>query len=97
MEKVCQNRILLTGCGGDICQSHFGQEALKGLFGRLKYQYTPTLANFLKKSDDRRMWLASYRGKELVKNRRQQLRLDNVSLAEKQREAEGETYGSGRF
>ena len=74
-----------------------GQEALKGLFGRLKYQYTPTLANFLKKSDDRRMWLASYRGKELVRNRRQQLRLDNVSLAEKQREAEGETYGSGRF
>ena len=32
-----------------------------------------------------------------MKKRRQQLRLENVSLAEKQREAEGETYGSGRF
>ena len=47
-----------------------GQEALKGLFDKLKYRYTPTLANFLKKSDDRRIWLPSYRGKELVKKTR---------------------------
>ena len=74
-----------------------GQEALKGLFDKLKYWYTPTQAHFLKKSHDRRTWLASYGGKELMKKRRQQLRLDSVSLAEEQREAEGETYGSGRF
>ena len=36
--------------------------------------------------------MAEYRAKELVKKRRQQMRLDRVSLEEQQKEAEGVTY-----
>ena len=95
--ELCSLDVVEISVSLAVITFNSGQEILKGLFDKLKYRYTPTLAHFLIKSDDRRIWLASYRGKELLKKRRQQLRLDSVSLAEEQREAEGETYGSGRF
>ena len=72
-----------------------GQEALKGLFARLSYMYTPTVAHFLKSKDDTRIWMAEYREKELVRKRRQQMRLNRVSLQQEQKEAEGVTYNPG--
>lgn len=74
-----------------------GQESLKGLFQRLGYKYTPTLAHFLRSKDETRIWMANYRGRELVKKRRQQMRLDRVHLEEEMKEAEGTTYSSGAF
>ena len=66
-----------------------GQEALKGLFDRLGYRYTPTLAQFLRSKDDVRIWMAEHREKELVKKRRQQMRLDRVSLKRSKRRLRG--------
>ena len=75
-----------------------GQEALNGLFAQLGYRYTPTVAQFLRSKDDMRIWIVQeYGAKELEKKRRQQMRLDRVSLEEQQKEAEGVTYHSGGF
>lgn len=68
-----------------------GQGALKGLLQRLKYGLGPTLVN---SKDDTRIWEADYKGRELVKKRRQ-MRLDSVSIHEQQVSAEGPTYIPG--
>ena len=74
-----------------------GQGALRGLLQRLNFKLSPTILKFLDSKDDTRVWEAQHKGKELVKKRRRQMRLDRVSLHENLVAAEGPTYGAGEF
>ena len=69
-----------------------GQGALRGLLQRLKFYCGPSTVKFLAGTDDVRVWMAEYKGKELVKKRRQQMRLDRVILEEEQ---DGGDYDPG--
>ena len=74
-----------------------GMGALRGVLKRLNYHCGPTTSRFLDKVDDNRIWMASYKGKELVKKRRRQMRLDRVTIEEEQAQTEGVTYSAGAF
>ena len=67
---------------------------LRGVLKRLHYHCGPTTSNFLDKVDDNWIWMAGYKGKELVKR---QMRLDGVAIEEEQAQTEGVTYSSGAF
>ena len=71
-----------------------GQGALRGLLQRLKFYCGPSTVKFLAGTDDVRVWMAEYKGKELVKKRRQQMRLDRVILEEEQ---DGGDYDPGGY
>ena len=74
-----------------------GKEALKPVLERLHLHCGSLTESFLHGSDEVRIWQAEYRGKELVKKRRRQMRLDRVILEEEQVAAEGVQYEAGAF
>ena len=74
-----------------------GIGALRPLFGRLGMECGPTTATFLDSKDDDRIWRDDYAGQEMVRKRRQAMRLDRVHVVEVQQAAEGVTYGAGQF
>lgn len=75
-----------------------GQGALRGLLRRLGYNESPTLMKFLDSKDELRAWQAEYKGKELIKKRRRQMRLDRVAVEEANTAAEGgPSYVPGGF
>ena len=66
--EFCSAEVVEIAVGLAVITFNSGQEVLKGLFHRLGYRYTPTVAEFLKSKDDNRIWMAEYRGRELVKS-----------------------------
>ena len=74
-----------------------GMGALRPLFERLGMECGPTTATFLDSKDDGRIWRAEYTGHELLRKRRQAMRLDRVHTDGVQQAAEGVTYGAGQF
>jgi hypothetical protein len=61
-----------------------GQGALRGLMKRLGFGEAQTMLKYLDSRDDYRIWKAEYKGNELIKKRRRQMRLDRVALEEQQ-------------
>lgn len=74
-----------------------GRGALKDVMKRLHIHCGPTTEAFLCSSDDVRVWQAEYKGKELVKKRRRQMRIDRVMTEEEQLRAGGVQYEPGGF
>jgi hypothetical protein len=74
-----------------------GHGALKDVLELLRIPYGPTVEAYLKSTDDTRIWQAQYKGRELVKKRRRQMRLDRVTTEQEQLEAEGVQYEAGGF
>lgn len=95
--EFCSAEVVNIAVSLAVITFNSGHGELKGLFEQLSYRCTSTMEHFFKSKDDTRIWMANYREKELVKKRRQQMRLDRVSLQENQEEAEGKTYGAGEF
>lgn len=95
--EFCSSEVVALAVDLAVIAFNSGQGALKGLLDRLGYHYGPTTLSFLQKKDDHRIWLAEYKGKELVKKRRRQMRLDQVMTEEEQASAEGTSYEAGAF
>ena len=60
----------------------FGKESLQSLFDRLGSSSGSLTSNFFQSQDNNRVWLAEWKSSNLVKKRRQALRLDRVALEE---------------
>ena len=84
----------VVGTAVDLAVVNFngGQGALLSLFEQLNYHCGPTTKTFFRKKDDRRIWMADYKGRELVMKRRRQMRLDRVMTEEEQAAKEGTPY-----
>ena len=74
-----------------------GRESLKQVLERLQLPCGPSTEAYLQAVDSLRVWSAEYKEEELVKKRRQQMRLDRVVTEEEQVAAEGVQYGPGLF
>ena len=74
-----------------------GMGALRPLFGRLRMECGPTTATFLDSKDDSKICRAGYADQEMVRKRRQAMRLNRVHVVEVQQAVEGVTYEAGQF
>lgn len=74
-----------------------GLGALKDVLKQLHMPCGLMTETYLKTTDDYRIWQAEYKGRELVKKRRRQMRLDRVVTEQEQLEAEGVQYEAGAF
>ena len=74
-----------------------GKGALKSVLQFLCLPVSPTTEAYFTSSDDTRIWQAEYKGRELVKKRRRQMRLDRVTTEQEQLEEEGVQYDPGGF
>ena len=57
----------------------------------------PKHTQYLNKMNDKRIYRAEVKDQEAVKRRRRAMRIDRVSLMERQVAEEGVTYGAGAF
>ena len=94
--KFCSAGVVEIAVDLAVVTFNSGQGALRTLLQRLNFHCGPTVMKYLDSIDDTRIWMAEFKGKELVK-RRHQMRLDRVALDEEIRAAEGPTYEAGRF
>ena len=74
-----------------------GRGALKNVLARLNLHCGPTPEAFLYNSDEARVWHAEHRGKELVKKRRRQTRMQRVTNEQEQLRVGGVQYDPGGF
>ena len=74
---------------------NFRKESLRSLFDRLGSSCGSLTTNFFPSQDDNRVWLAEWKSSDLVKKRRQAMRLDWVALEERMAEEEGVPFEAG--
>lgn len=92
-------------CSHDVVETAFnlavrfnlGRGSLKDVFERFHIRCGHTTESFLSCSDDVHVWYAEHHEKNLVKNRRQQMRFDRVTLKEEQLTEGRVQYESGEF
>lgn len=93
--EFCSNTVVSIAVDLAVMTFNSGKVSLQSLLDRLGLGYGPLTSNFFQSQDDNRVWLAEWKSSDLVKKRRQAMRLDRVELEERLVEEEGVPYEAG--
>ena len=76
---------------------NLGMKPFATLLQLMGHECNPSTLQYLSEMNDKRVYRAEVKDQEAVKRRRRAMRIDRVSLMERQVAEEGVTYGAGAF
>ena len=76
---------------------NFGVKPFATLLQRMGHECNPSTLQYLSEMNDKRIYWAEVKDQEAVKQRRRVMRIDRVSLMERQVAEEGVTCDTGAF
>ena len=87
--EFCSSTVVSIAVDLAVMTFNSGKVSLRSLFDRLGLSCGSLTSNFFQSQDDNHVWLAEWKSRDLVKKRRQAMRLDRVALEERLVEEEG--------
>ena len=87
--EFCSSTVVSIAVDLAVMTFNSGKVSLRSLFDSLGLSYRSLTANFFQSQDDNCVWLAEWKSSDLVKKKRQAMRLDRVALEERLVEEEG--------
>ena len=75
----------------------FGMKPFATILQCMGHECNPSTLQYLSEMNDKRIYRAEVKDQEAVKQRRRAMRIDRVSLMERQVAEEGISYGAGAF
>ena len=87
--EFCSSTVVSIAVDLAVMTFNSGKVSLRSLFDRLGLSCGSLTSNFFQSQDDNHVWLAEWKSRDLVKKRRQAMRLDRFALEERLVEEEG--------